>query len=103
MTRQLIYEAKDLVDAGAFSRNVLARCRCGHWAILDSIDLWGWFQKRGWLDALPAVPMRLRCSMCKAAGRPRSKPAIELVRKAPTVKLPWTDITAFKREVRRRR
>lgn len=103
MTRQLIYETKDLVDAGAFSRNVLARCPCGHWAILDSIDLWGLFQRRGWIDVIPAVAMRLRCSVCKAAGRPKRRPTVELVRQLPTVKLPWCDTTEFKRAVRRRR
>lgn len=103
MTRQLIYEARDLVDAGAFNLNVLARCPCGHWGILDSINLWGVFQRRGWIDVLPAVPMRLRCSICRAAGRPKRRPTIELVRREPTVKLPWCDLTEFKRTVRRRR
>ncbi len=103
MTRQLIYEAKDLVDAGALSWNVLARCPCGHWAILDSIDLWGIFQRRGWIDVLPAVPMRLRCSVCASAGRQKRQPMVELVRQEPTRKLPWCDMTEFRRAVRRRR
>lgn len=103
MSRQRIYETRDLVDAGAFHENVLARCPCGHWAILDSIDLWGYFRRRGWNQHIKAVPQRLSCTKCFQAGRPKRRPVIELVTKVATVKLPHVHDDAFKREVRRRR
>ena len=103
MSREYVYEARDLVDAGVFHKNVLATCPCGHWAILESIDLWGWFEKRGWDHRLVQVPLRLRCIECLRAKRPKRKPKIELIQKVPTVKLPWVDEREFKREVGRRR
>lgn len=103
MSRQYVYEARDLVDAGVFHMNVLARCRCGHSAILDSIDLWGVFQRKGWDDWLPMVARHLGCTKCVIARRPKSRPTIELVQKEATVKLPWCDTAEFKRVVRRRR
>lgn len=103
MSRDRVYETRDLVDAGAFHANILARCRCGHWAILETIDLWGYFRKRGWDERIAAVPQRLRCTKCFQAGRPKRRPAIELVSEEPTVKLQYTSTEDFKREVRRRR
>lgn len=101
--REYVYEARDLVDAGVFHKNVLARCHCGHWAILESIDLWGVFQRHRWDDRLLLVPRRLSCIDCFRAGRPKSAPTIELVQKEATVKLPMVDMSEWKRMVRRRR
>lgn len=103
MSRDRIYETRDLVDAGAFHENILARCRCGHWSILESIDLWGYFRKKGWDERIVAVPQRLRCTKCFQAGRAKRRPSIELVQKEATVKLPYTPTDEFKREVKRRR
>lgn len=101
--REYVYEARDLVDAGAFHKNVLATCPCGHWAILESIDLWGWFQRKHWDDRLSQVPRRLRCMKCFQADRPKRAPKIELVQREATVKLPWIDWREFKKVVSRRR
>ncbi|WOF44287.1 hypothetical protein KNJ79_04990 [Sphingopyxis indica] len=103
MSRQYVYEARDLVDAGVFHKNILARCPCGHWAILESIDLWAWFRRRGWDERLYAVPRRLRCTKCFQAGRVKQGPSIELVMKDATVRLPFADMREWKREVQRRR
>jgi len=103
MSRQYVYEARDLVDAAVFHQNILARCPCGHWAILESVDLWGWFSKHRWDDRLLAVPRRLKCTKCFQAGRVRQGPSIELVRKEATVKLPRADDREFKKVVSRRR
>jgi hypothetical protein len=103
MSRQYVYEARDLVDAAVFHQNILARCPCGHSAILESIDLWGWFSKRGWDDRLFSVPRRLKCMKCFQSGRVRQGPSIELVRKVATVKLPMADPREFKKVVQRRR
>jgi hypothetical protein len=103
MSREYVYEAKDLIDAGVFHKNILARCPCGHWAVLDSIDLWEWFRKRGWDMRLYAIPRRLRCTQCAQAARIKQGPAIELVSKEATVRLPYANMNEWKREVRRRR
>lgn len=103
MSRQFVYEARDLVDAGVFHKNILARCPCGHSAILESIDLWAWFQRRGWDIRLFAVPRRLKCTKCAKAGRARQGPTIELVLREPTIRLPYADMREFKKVVQRRR
>ncbi|SKB27343.1 hypothetical protein [Sphingopyxis flava] len=103
MAREYVYEARDLVDAGAMHYNVLARCPCGHASILESIDLWDWFRRRGWDIRIRAVPRRLKCTACEDAARARQGPSIELVRKEATVSLPTADLREFKREVQRRR
>ena len=103
MSREFVYEARDLVDAAVFHKNVLATCRCGHSAILESMDLWAWFSKRGWDDRLGQVSKHLRCMKCFQADRPKRKPRIELVRKEATVTLPHADDREFKRVVARRR
>ena len=102
--RENVYETRDLVDAGVFHQNILARCpMCDHWGILDTIDLWGLFCKKGWSILIAQVPRRLRCSQCAAAGLQNSRPIIDLVRTAATVKLPYTHTHDFAREVKRRR
>lgn len=103
MSRQYIYEAKDLVDAGAFHLNVLAKCPCGHSSVLESVDLWAWFSKRGWDDRIGQVARHLRCMKCFQAGRPKRKARIELVQRVATVKLPLADLREFKKVVSRRR
>lgn len=103
MSRDYVYEPRDLVDAGSMHYNVLSRCPCGHSEILDSIDLWAWFRRRGWDMRLTAVARRLKCRACAEAGRARQGPSIELVRKEATVSLPSADLREYKREVQRRR
>ncbi len=103
MSRQYVYETRDLVDAGAMHYNVRAICPCGHSAILESIDLWAWFKRRGWDMRIYAVPRRLRCTKCAEAGRVKQGPSIELVIKDATVRLPYADMSEWKHEVRRRR
>ncbi|MCJ8157408.1 hypothetical protein [Sphingomonas sp. LaA6.9] len=94
---------KDLFDAAARHKTLRFTCRCGHSAIFDGHALWWRFEKKGWNDALRLVPFHMRCGKCRALGRPKIPPRLELTDLDNDTDLPMPSEEDWKRALRRRR
>lgn len=97
---------RSLTDLAIHQYNIRLRCRlCRHARVLDGINLWWHFERRGWRDGFSAIGTKLHCSQCLIRLRRRIlDPAIEVTRDPPQgVQLPDCPEAEWKRMRKRHR
>ncbi len=98
--RSLANPIRDLWDVAAHHKSVRLTCRtCRHERVLHGAALWTLFEKKGWLDWLRDVPIKLRCAQCGA-----KRPELTVTEDDPTGEaLPLPSHSEWKRAASRRR